>query len=52
LLREVALVPKKKDLDLSVLTSSIRIKKKIDEMMDLKEDQIESFIEKYQYPLF
>jgi hypothetical protein len=45
LLREVALVPKKKDLDLSVLTSSIRIKKKIDEMMDLKEDQIESFIE-------
>jgi hypothetical protein len=45
LLREVDLILKKKDLDLSVLASSIRLKNKIDEMMDLNEDHIESFIE-------
>lgn len=45
MLREVDLILKKKDLDLSVLASSIRLKNKIDEMMDLNEDHIESFIE-------
>jgi transcriptional regulator with XRE-family HTH domain len=44
LLREVAVVLKKNDLDLSILSSSIRIKNKLDEM-GLNEDQIESFIE-------
>lgn len=45
MLREVDLILKKKDLDLSVLASSIRLKNKIDEMMNLNEDHIESFIE-------
>jgi hypothetical protein len=45
LLREVDLILKKKDLDLSVLASSIGLKNKIDEMMDLNDDHIESFIE-------
>jgi transcriptional regulator with XRE-family HTH domain len=44
LLREVALVLKKEDLDLSTLADSIRIKNKLDDM-DLNDDQIESFIE-------
>jgi transcriptional regulator with XRE-family HTH domain len=44
LLREVALVLKNEDLDLSVFASSIRIKKKLDDM-DLSEDQVESLIE-------
>jgi transcriptional regulator with XRE-family HTH domain len=44
LLREVALVLKKEDLDLSVLASSIRLQKRLDQM-DLNEDQIESLIE-------
>ena len=44
LLREVALVLKKYDLDLSVLASSIRIKNKLDKM-GLKDNQIESLIE-------
>jgi hypothetical protein len=37
LLREVALVLKKEDLDLSILAPSIRIKKKMDDM-DLNDD--------------
>ena len=45
MLREVDLILKKKDLDLSVLASSIGLKNKIDEMMDLNDDHIESFIE-------
>jgi hypothetical protein len=45
LLREVDLILKKKDLDLSVLASSIGLKNKIDEMMDLNDDHIEFFIE-------
>jgi hypothetical protein len=45
LLREVDLILKKKDLDLSVLASSMGLKNKIDEMMDLNDDHIESFIE-------
>jgi transcriptional regulator with XRE-family HTH domain len=44
LLREVALLLKNEDLDLSVLADSIRLKNKIDEM-DLSEDLVESFIE-------
>jgi hypothetical protein len=44
LLREVALVIKNDDLDLSVLANSIRLKKKMDDM-GLNEDQIESLIE-------
>jgi DNA-binding CsgD family transcriptional regulator len=44
LLRAVALVLKKYDLNLSVFASSIRIKNKLDEM-GLNEDQVESFIE-------
>jgi transcriptional regulator with XRE-family HTH domain len=44
LLREVAIIVNKYDLDLSILASSIRIKNKLDEM-GLNEDQIESFIE-------
>jgi transcriptional regulator with XRE-family HTH domain len=44
LLREVALVIKNDDLDLSVLAYSIRLKKKMDGM-GLNEDQIESLIE-------
>ena len=44
LLREVALVIKNDDLDLSVLANSIRLKKKLDDM-GLNEDQIESLIE-------
>jgi hypothetical protein len=44
LLREVALVLKKYDLDLSVFASSIRLQKRLDEM-GLNEDQIESLIE-------
>ena len=44
LLREVALLLKKEDLDLLLLASSIRIKKKADDM-DLSEDQVESLIE-------
>jgi hypothetical protein len=44
LLREVALVLKKYDLDQSVLASSIRIKNKLDEM-SLNEDQIDSLID-------
>jgi transcriptional regulator with XRE-family HTH domain len=44
LLREVALVLKKYDFDLSVLASSIRIKNKLDEM-GLNEDQIDSLID-------
>ncbi len=44
LLREVAIIVKKYDLDLSILASSIRIKNKLDEM-GLNEDQAESFIE-------
>ncbi len=44
LLREVALVIKNDDLDLSVLANSIRLKKKLDGM-GLNEDQIESLIE-------
>jgi transcriptional regulator with XRE-family HTH domain len=44
LLRQVAVVLKKNDLHLSILSSSIRIKNKLDEM-GLNEDQIESFIE-------
>jgi transcriptional regulator with XRE-family HTH domain len=44
LLREVALLLKKEDLDLFLLASSIRIKKKADDM-ELSEDQMESFIE-------
>jgi transcriptional regulator with XRE-family HTH domain len=44
LLREVALVLKSNDLDLSIFASSIRLKKKLDDM-DLSEDQIESLIE-------
>src|SRR5919199_2199444 len=44
LLREVALVLKKEDLDLSLFASSIRLQKRLDEM-DLNEDQIESLIE-------
>jgi transcriptional regulator with XRE-family HTH domain len=44
LLREVALVLKKYDLDLSVFAPSIRIKNKLEEM-GLNEDQVESFIE-------
>ena len=44
LLREVALLLKKKDLDLFLLAYSIRIKKKADDM-DLSEDQVESLIE-------
>src|SRR5215208_774493 len=45
LLREVALVVKKYDFDLSILASSIRIKNKLDGM-GLNEDQVEAFIEK------
>jgi hypothetical protein len=44
LLREVALVLKKYDLDLSVFASSIRIKNKLVEM-NLNEDQLETLIE-------
>ena len=44
LLREVALVLKKEDLDLSLFASSIRLQKRL-EQMDLNEDQIESLIE-------
>jgi hypothetical protein len=44
LLREVALVLKNEDLDLAILASSIRLKKKLDDM-DLNEDETESFIE-------
>jgi transcriptional regulator with XRE-family HTH domain len=44
LLRQVVVVLKKNDLDLSILSSSIRIKNKLDEM-GLNEDRIESFIE-------
>jgi transcriptional regulator with XRE-family HTH domain len=44
LLREVALVLKKYDLDLSVFAPSIRIKNKLDEM-GLNEDQIDSLID-------
>jgi len=44
LLREVALLLKNEDLDLSVLADSIRLENKIDEM-DLSEDLVESFIE-------
>jgi transcriptional regulator with XRE-family HTH domain len=44
LLREVALLLKKEELDLFLLASSIRIKKKVDDM-DLSEDQVESLIE-------
>ena len=44
LLREVALVLKKYDLDLSVFASSVRIKNKLVEM-DLNEDQLETLIE-------
>src|SRR5215212_5152959 len=44
LLREVALVIKNDDLDLSVLAYSIRLKKKFDDM-GINEDQIESLIE-------
>jgi transcriptional regulator with XRE-family HTH domain len=44
LLREVALVLKSNDLDLSVFASSIRIQKRLDEM-GLNEEQIESLIE-------
>src|SRR4051812_36618555 len=45
LLREVALVLKNEDLDLAVVADSIKLKNKLDEMMDLKEDQIEPFVE-------
>jgi glutamate mutase epsilon subunit len=51
LLREVALVIKNDDLDLSVLASSIRLKKKMDDM-GLNEDQIESLIEKINIHCF
>jgi transcriptional regulator with XRE-family HTH domain len=44
LLREVALVLKKYDLDLSVFAPSIRIKNKLVEM-GLNEDQVETLIE-------
>jgi transcriptional regulator with XRE-family HTH domain len=44
LLREVALVLKSNDLDLSVFASSIRLQKRLDEM-GLNEEQIESLIE-------
>src|SRR5215218_5281459 len=44
LLREVALVLKKYDLDLSVFVPSIRIKNKLVEM-GLNEDQVETLIE-------
>jgi transcriptional regulator with XRE-family HTH domain len=44
LLREVALVLKKYDLDLSVFAPSIRIKNKLDEM-GLNEDQVETLID-------
>ena len=44
LLREVALVLKKYDLDLSVFAHSIRLKNKLDEM-GLNEDQVETLIE-------
>jgi hypothetical protein len=44
LLREVALVLKKNDLNLSVFAPSIRIKNKLDEM-GLNEDQIDSLID-------
>jgi transcriptional regulator with XRE-family HTH domain len=44
LLREVALVLKKEDLDLSVFASSIRIKNKLDEM-GVSEDHIDSLID-------
>ena len=44
LLREVALVLKSNDLDLSVFASSIGLQKRLDEM-GLNEEQIESLIE-------
>jgi hypothetical protein len=44
LLREVALVLKDNDLDLTVFASSIRLQKRLDDI-DLNEDQIESLIE-------
>jgi transcriptional regulator with XRE-family HTH domain len=44
LLREIALVLKSNDLDLSIFASSIRLQKRLDEM-GLNEDQIESLIE-------
>jgi transcriptional regulator with XRE-family HTH domain len=44
LLREVAIIVKNYDLDLSVFASSIRLQKRLDEM-GLNEDQIESLIE-------
>jgi hypothetical protein len=44
LLREVALVIKNDDIDLSILAYSIRLKKKLDDM-GINEDQIESLIE-------
>ena len=44
LLRQGALVLKKNDFDLSILSSSIRIKNKLDKV-GLNEDQVESFIE-------
>jgi hypothetical protein len=44
LLREVAILLKKEELDLDVFGSSIRLKKKMDEM-GINEDQIETLIE-------
>src|SRR5687767_3435516 len=44
LLREVAILLKKEELDLDVFASSIRLKKKMDEM-GINEDQIETLIE-------
>ena len=44
LLREVAIVLKNYDLDLSIFASSIRLQKRLDET-GLNEDQIESLIE-------
>ena len=44
MLREVAIIVKKYDLDLSILASSIRIKNKLDEM-GISEDQVDSLID-------
>src|SRR5919107_404725 len=51
LLREVAILLKKKELDLDVFACSIRIKKKMDEM-GINEDHTESLIEKINIHCF
>src|SRR5918994_1781193 len=51
LLREVAILLKKEELDLDVFACSIRIKKKMDEM-GINEDHTESIIEKINIHCF